>query len=217
MAAQPQIVQIKSSTSDLAATGVHLVPLDDIGHTATVEAILGEDRPMVAPILRYGVLVVNGSSKHLTAFGVGFMGLSADGQKRRLIITTSAFPSATALKAFPPDIAPLVKGAISPIAPGASLLFTPESWVNQYLNLPPGKRQSFLGATSGGYVRSGVLIPGNDFPSFIKQRMSILPIFGGGPGDFQAYLEGVAFDDDSYAGSQMMLDGLKRDRPGLHR
>ena len=42
MAVQPQIVQIQPSTLDLAATGVHLVPLDDIGHQATIEGILGE-------------------------------------------------------------------------------------------------------------------------------------------------------------------------------
>lgn len=84
VAAQSQIVQIQQSTLDLAATGVHLVPLDDIGYTATVEAILGEDRAMMAPVLPYGVLVVNGSSKKLTAIAVTFRGLNAEGQKKRI-------------------------------------------------------------------------------------------------------------------------------------
>ena len=54
MASQPQIVQIKSSTPDLGKTGVHLVSLDDIGYTATVQAIIGEDRTMVEPFSPMG-------------------------------------------------------------------------------------------------------------------------------------------------------------------
>jgi hypothetical protein len=71
MAAQTS-VQIQPSTLDVAATGVHLVSLKDIGHTKTVEAILGEDREVLAPLLPYAVLVINGSSRKLRACGIRF-------------------------------------------------------------------------------------------------------------------------------------------------
>ena len=69
MTAQP-LVQIQPSTLDVAATGVHLVALDDIGHTATVEALIGQDGQMIAPLLPYAVLAVNGSSRKLRAVTV---------------------------------------------------------------------------------------------------------------------------------------------------
>lgn len=148
--AQPQL-QIQPSTLDLAATGVHLVALDDIGHQATIEAIFGEDRAKVAPVLPYGVLVFNGSSKKLTAMAVTFRGQNAEGLRRRLIIE---------LTSYPPDATSSAPGAISPIAPRGSLLFTPVSLVNQYLTLDTTKRKEFLPGSTGasGGARVGVSI-----------------------------------------------------------
>jgi hypothetical protein len=206
MPAQP-LVQIQPSSLDLAATGVHLVPLDDIGHTGTVESILAEDRGVLAPVLPYSVLVVNSSLRKLTAVGVAFIWKTPTGPTRkRTLIITQTFNEA--------------RGGPKPIAPGASLVFTPDSLTNQYLTLHPANRGDFLrpsrvASSSGARVS---IASGTDFPLHLQQTLNTLGIPPNlEAGDFQAYLEGVAFDDNQYVGSDIMLNGLKRDWPELHR
>ena len=197
MAAQPQIVQIKPSTSDLAATGVQLVPLDDIGHSATVEAILaGDTAPMLAALLPAGgVLVVNGSSKKLKIVSVAFRGPDKDQADRmaKLVITEEL-----------------------PVASGASLVFTPGSLLNHYLAASSNDRQKLFpaGAQTASSPSAGAApSTAADFPSFVKESMSRLPMTK----FLEAYLAGVAFDDNTFVGSDFVLGPLQRSMPEIHR
>jgi hypothetical protein len=199
MAAQIS-VQIQPSTFDVAATGVHLVSLNDIGHTKTVEAILGEDREVLSPLLPYAVLVVNGSSRKLRALGIRFQWKNTEGHPRQNVLTLTAMSS---------------ENDPGQILPGAAHVFTPIGFVNQYLAMQPIKRKPFLqnsqiGTTSSASVQ---LAPGTNFASFAQQKLKDLKIAGG----VNVYLEGVVYDDYTYVGSDRLFGPMQGYESKVHR
>jgi hypothetical protein len=194
MAAQP-LVQIQPSTLDVAATGVQLVSLDDIGHTATVEELLGQDGAMVAKLLPYTALVVNGSSRKLRAVTVRWTWKKSTGKPGGITLTLTSMSRSD-------DPTQMV--------PGDGQLFTPIQSVNQYLGLQHQIRRggSTTAASGGGVGRAPV-----DYNSIIPKQLGLMDIAS----DVQAFLDGVVFEDYSFVGTDRLFSSLQRYEPKVHR
>lgn len=195
MAAQTS-VQIQPSTLDVAATGVHLVSLSDVQHTRTVAAILGEDRGVLAPLLPYAVLAVNGSSRKLRAVGIRFRWNNTEGRPTQNILSLTAMSS---------------ENDPGQMLPGAAHVFTPVGFVNQYLAIEPIKRKPFPQHTQIGTTNSTSV--GTNFALVVQQRLRDLKITGG----VNVYLEGVVYDDYTYVGSDRLFRPMQRYQSKVHR
>ena len=193
MAAQP-LVQIQPSTLDVAGTGVQIIALNDIGHTATVEELIGQDGTMVAELLPYTVLVVNGSSRKLRAVTVRWKWKKSNGKPGGITLTLTSMSRAD-------DPTQLV--------PGDGQLFTPIQSVNQYLELQHRIRSGRATAVSGTGVRQAPV----DYSSIIPKRLSLMDIGS----DVQAFLDGVVFEDYSFVGTDRLFGSLQRYEPKIHR
>ena len=73
------VIEIRPGPADVAAAGIRLVATTAPEHTATLQTILSDDAPLMAPLLPYGVLVVNGSQNKLRAISVNFQWKDAEG------------------------------------------------------------------------------------------------------------------------------------------
>lgn len=194
MAAQP-LVQIQPSALDVVATGVHLVSLDDIGHTATVEALIGQDREMIAPLLPYAVLVVNGSSRKLRAVGVRWRWKKSDGKPSGITLTLTSMSR---------------EDDPTQLAPGDGKLFTPIQSVNQYLGLQHRLRRGQQAAAPAGASVGRAPV---DFSSIIPNRLGLMDIAS----DVQALLECVVYEDYSFVGTAKLFSSMQRYEPRVHR
>jgi hypothetical protein len=192
--AQP--VQIQPSSLDVAATGVYLASLDDIGHSATVEAIVGQDGPMLSTILPYGVLVLNNSNRSLRAVNIKFQWTNTGGHIRSLWLTLASTESPSTF-----------------IAPGHAEVFTPVGVVNQYLARDGAKRKASPGQISNGTGTVTSQPPATAFPQIIKQQLDHMAIGK----NFQANIEGVVFDDFTFVGSDRSFEGMQSHEPKVHR
>ena len=88
--------------------------LNDIGHMKAVEAILGKDRELLASLLPYAVLAVNGSSRKLRAVSIRFQWKNTEGHPRQNILSLTAMSS---------------ENDPGQILPGAAHVFTPAGFV----------------------------------------------------------------------------------------
>jgi hypothetical protein len=167
-----------------------------MGHTATVEAILGKDREVLAPVMPYAVLVVNGSSRKLRAVSIRFQWKNTEGHLRQNILSLTAMSS---------------ENDPGQILPGAAHVFTPVGFVNQYLAMEPIKRKPFPQNTQIGTTSSASV--GTNFALVAQQRLKDLKIAGG----VNVYLEGVVYDDYTYVGSDRLFGSMQRYQSKVHR
>ena len=194
MAAQPPTVQIQPVTLDVAATGVQIIALNDIGHTATVEELIGQNGAMIAPLLPYAVLVVNGSPHKLRAVTVRWTWKKSTGKPGGITLTLTSMSRAD-------DPTQLV--------PGDGQLFTPIQSVNQYLGLQHRLRRGSATKVGGASVSQAPV----DYSSIIPKRLGLMDIAS----DVQAFLEGVVYEDYSFVGSDRLFSSLQRYEPKVHR
>jgi hypothetical protein len=185
----PMTVSIRPPTLDVAATKVRLLALSD--DAAKTKEILGDDEQALAQILPYSVLIKNESVRKLKAIGVRFQWFAVGDTRypRKLILTLTM------------DSEP------EQMIPGGYRLFTPVQAVNQYLSQSPSARK-------GGHFRQAV---GQQHTSLtladtIQQGLDRLQIASG----FEAYLEGVVFEDYSFVGSPMLRQALVRYNDLIH-
>jgi hypothetical protein len=193
MAAQP-LVQIQPNTLDVAATGVQIIALNDIGHTATVEELIGQDGAMIAKLLPYTVLVVNGSSRKLRAVTVRWTWKKSTGKPGGITLTLTAMSHAD---------------DPTQLGPGDGQLFTPIQSVNQYLGLQHRLRRGSATVVSGAGVNQAPV----DYSSIIPKRLGLMDIAS----DVQAFLEGVVYENYSFVGSDRLFGSLQRYEPKVHR
>ena len=196
IATSERLVQIQPSNLDVAATGVRLVSLDDIGHTATVEAIVAQDGPILSTILPYGVLVLNNSNRSLRAVNIKFQWTNTGGHTRSLWLTLASTESPSTF-----------------IAPGHAEILTPVGVVNQYLARDPAKRHASPGRISNGTGTVTGQPPATAFPQIIKQQFDHMAVGK----DFQANIEGVLYDDYTFVGSDRSFEGMQSHEPKVHR
>ena len=194
----PMTVSIRPPTLDVAATKVRLLALAD--DAAKTKEILGDDEQALAPILPYSVLVKNESARKLRAVAVTFCFIATDlppQLPRKLTLTLTAMAHAN-----DPD----------QIDPGDYQLFTPVQAVNQYLaESPQARKGSHFGqriAPSVGPFSTLTLA------ETIQQGLERLKIASGS--GFEAYLEGVVFEDYSFVGSQRLRESLQRYNNLIH-
>jgi hypothetical protein len=193
------VIEIRPGPADVAATGIRLVATTAPEHTATLQTILSDDAPLMAPLLPYGVLVVNGSQNKLRAMSVNFQWKDAEGLPKGRSLTLTAM-------ALPEDP--------SELAPGGVLLFTPAQMANQYIAVPAANRKAFLQHTQLSNANATVTqVSSAALPTILQQEASALADMS----DFRAFVEGVVFHDFSYVGSDNLLTILQRGRPEIHR
>lgn len=194
LAAFAQVVKILPSTLDVGATKVRLLALSD--DAAKTKEILADDEQALAQILPYSVLLKNESARKLRAIGVRFSWTDADGSPKGLILTMTMM---------------MHQDDPSQIAPGGYQLFTPVSAVNQYLTQAPEARKR------GRFQQSSPSVGQYSSLSLaqtVQQGLDGLAI----PPDskFEAFIEGVVFDDYSYVGSKRLLGTLQRHNNLIH-
>jgi len=188
--AQPSI---QSRFPDVEATGIKLVPATDSGRTALLNAILARDADLIAPVLPYSVLLVNGSSHKLRAIGILYQWKDADGHPRGSVRVLGAMQ--------PQDPAQL--------SPGDVRFFSPLQEVNQYLAASTTDRQD------GKFIdEAGVTSVSDTLPLLIHEEATNLAAVSG---SFTASIEGIVFEDFRYLGSDNLLRFLQRTRPQIHR
>jgi hypothetical protein len=193
------VIEIRPGPADVAAAGIKLVATTALEHTATLQTILSDDAPLMAPLLPYGVLVVNGSPNKLRAISVNFQWKDAEGLPKGRSLTLTAMTQ-------PED--PLE------LAPEGVLLFTPVQVANQYIGVPAANRQTFLQQARFSNANTTVTqVSSAALPAILQQEASALADMT----DFRAFVEGVVFHDFSYVGSDNLLTILQRGRPEIHR
>jgi hypothetical protein len=188
-------VNIRPPTIDVAATKVRLLALSD--DPAKTKEILADDEQTLAQILPYSVLLKNESERKLRAIGVRFSWTNAEGRPRGLILTLTMM---------------MHEADPSQMAPGDYQLFTPVQAVNQYLAQAPQarKRGRFQQPSSPSVGQFSSL----SLTETVQQGLDELAIPPGGK--FEAFLEGVVFEDYSYVGSKRLLESLQRYNNLIH-
>ena len=195
------VIEIRRGPADVASAGIKLVAADDPEYVATLQTILADDAPSLAPLLPYSVLVVNGSPQKLRAISVNFQWKDAEENSRGRSLTLTAMT-------LPEDPTEL--------APGEIRLITPISVANQYIALPPANRRTFFQnaqLSSGGANATVTQISSATLPTVLQQQVDALALMM----DFRAFVEGVVFHDFSYLGSENLLTFIQRGRPEVHR
>ena len=66
------VIEIRRGPVDVPAAGIKLVAANDPEYSATLQTILADDTQLMAPLLPYSVLVLNGSTQKLRAISVNF-------------------------------------------------------------------------------------------------------------------------------------------------
>jgi hypothetical protein len=192
----PMTVKVLPPTPDVAATKVRLISLAD--DPAKTKEILGDDEQVLAPILPYSVLLKNEGPRKLRAVGVRFSWITADDPRhpRSLVLTLTAMAHAN-----DPD----------QIGPGDYQLFTPVQAVNQYLAQSPQDRKRGHFGQPPATASVGRFSP-LTLAETIQQGLDQLMIASG----FEAYLDGVVFEDYSYVGEPQLREILVRRNSLIH-
>jgi hypothetical protein len=180
---------------------VRLLALSD--DAAQTKAILGDDAAALAPILPYSVLLKNESTRKLRAFAVRFSYQSTEGTNPPRAQTRGLTLTLTAMNANDPD----------QISPGGFQLFTPVQVINQYLaESAEARRGKQFGQqpTTPSVSRYTTLT----LAETIQQGLDRLMIVPGTR--FEAFLEGVVFEDYSYVGSPRLREILVRKNSLIH-
>jgi hypothetical protein len=193
----PMTVKVRPPTPDVAATKVRLLALSD--DAAKTKEILADDEQALAQILPYSVLVKNESARKLRAISVTFAYTSTNLppklNPRKLTLTLTAMSH----EADPGQI-----------DSGGYQFFSPVQAVNQYLSASPQDRKG------GHFKQAGPAIgpPPSSLADAIQQGLAKLNIAPGS--GFEAYLEGVVFEDYSFVGSQRVRESLIRYNNLIH-
>ena len=195
------VIEIRRSPADVAAAGIKLVAANDPEYAATLQMILADDAPLIAPLLRYSILVINGSSQRLRAISVNFQWKDAEESSRGRSLTLTAMT-------LPEDPTEL--------APGEIRLISPIPFANQYIAVSPANRKTFLQnapLASGGANATVTQVSSGTLPTALQKEADALASMT----DFRAFVEGVVFHDFSYVGSENLLTFIQRGRPEVHR
>ena len=194
-------IEIRRGPADVAAAGIKLVAANAPEQAETVQTILADDAPSLAPLLPYSVLVVNDSPQKLRAISVNFQWKDAEENSRGRSLTLTAMT-------LPEDPTEL--------APGEMRLITPIPLANQYIAVPPANRKAFLqsGQLGSGAANATVTqVSSAALPTILQQEANALASMT----DFRAFVEGVVLHDFSYLGSDNLLTFIQRGRPEVHR
>lgn len=190
MAAQP-LVQIQPGPADIAAAGIKLAAINTPEHARKVAEILGDDANLLAPLLPYSVLLVNGSTKRLRGIGIFFRWENPEIAPRAygLILSRGLDPEYSLRLPLPGEIK----------------IFTPSPSATGYLSIPPPRRRQPL---SGSTV-----IMATSFQDALQQDISRLSKYT----NFRASIDGVLFEDYLYVGLSNVFGMLQGDNPEIHR
>ena len=195
------VIEIRRGPADVATAGIKLVAANAPEYAATLQTVLADDAPLIAPLLPYSVLVVNGSTQKLRAISINFQWKDAEDNSRGRSLTLTAMT-------LPDDPTELT--------PGETRLITPIPIANQYIAVSPANRKTFFQdahLASGGANATVTQISSANLPAVLQQEADALASMT----DFRAFVEGVVFHDFSYVGSDNLLTFIQRGRPEVHR
>lgn len=160
--------------ADIAAAGIKLAAINTPEHARKVAEILGDDANLLAPLLPYSVLLVNGSTKRLRGIGIFFRWENPEIAPRAygLILSRGLDPEYSLRLPLPGEIK----------------MFTPSPSATGYLSIPPPRRRQPL---SGSTVTMAT-----SFQDALQQDISRLSKYT----NFRASIDGVLFEDYLYVG-----------------